>query len=79
MSRQRIGAPRKTLTGAAPAPGVLDAIVRRIVEVAHPRGIILFGAAARDELTGHSNVDLLVVANVEDLTPYATVPRYPGT
>ena len=39
----------------------LDEIVRRIVEVARPEGIILFGSAARGEMDRHSDVDLLVV------------------
>lgn len=40
---------------------VLDEIVRRIVEVAHPERIILFGSAARDEMGPDSDLDLLVV------------------
>jgi len=40
---------------------VLDEIIRRIVEVAQPEKIIMFGSAARDELGPHSDVDLLVV------------------
>ena len=40
---------------------VLDAIVRRIVEVARPKRIILFGSAARGKTGAHSDVDLLVV------------------
>lgn len=40
---------------------VLDDIVRRIVEVAHPEKIIMFGSAARGEMGRHSDVDLLVV------------------
>ena len=47
-------------------PHVLDEIIRRVVEVAQPEKIILFGSAARGEMTRHSDVDLLVVANVED-------------
>ena len=39
----------------------LDAVVRRIVEVAHPERIILFGSAARDESGPDSDLDLLVV------------------
>jgi len=39
----------------------LDEIVRRIVEVAQPEKIILFGSAAREEMGPHSDVDLLVV------------------
>ena len=41
--------------------GVLDEIVRRIVEVAHPERIVLFGSAARDQAGPNSDVDVLVV------------------
>jgi predicted nucleotidyltransferase len=49
----------------------LDQIIRRIVEVAQPEKIILFGSAARGEMGPHSDVDLLVIksgANRLDLT-----------
>lgn len=39
----------------------LHEIVRRIVEVAHPDKIILFGSAARDQMGVNSDVDLLVI------------------
>jgi len=39
----------------------LDQIVRRIVEVAKPDKIILFGSAARGAMGPHSDVDLLVI------------------
>ncbi len=39
----------------------LDLIIRRIVEVAKPEKIILFGSAARDTMGPNSDVDLLVV------------------
>jgi len=39
----------------------LNEIIRRIVEVAQPEKIILFGSAARGEMGPHSDVDLLVV------------------
>jgi len=43
----------------------LAEIVRRVVQVAQPEKIILFGSAARGEMGPHSDVDLLVVkANV---------------
>ncbi|MBI4540739.1 MAG: nucleotidyltransferase domain-containing protein [Gemmatimonadetes bacterium] len=42
-------------------PAVLDEIVRRVVEVARPDRIILFGSAARGEMGPDSDVDLLVV------------------
>ena len=42
-------------------PRVLDDVVRRIVAVAQPERVILFGSAARGEMGRHSDVDLLVV------------------
>lgn len=39
----------------------LDEIIRRIVEVAKPERIIMFGSAARGQMGPHSDVDLLVV------------------
>lgn len=40
---------------------ILDNIIRRIVEVADPERIILFGSAARGDMNRHSDVDLLIV------------------
>ncbi len=40
---------------------VLDKIVQRIVAVAQPEKIILFGSAVRGEMGPNSDVDLLVV------------------
>ncbi len=40
---------------------VLDEVVRRIVEVAQPERIILFGSAVRGEMGPNSDVDMLVV------------------
>lgn len=40
---------------------VLDEIIRRIVEVAQPEKIIMFGSAVRGEMGPNSDVDLLVV------------------
>ena len=39
----------------------LDDIIRRIVEVAQPERIVLFGSAARGAMTRDSDVDLLVI------------------
>ncbi len=41
--------------------GVLDEIVRRVVRVAQPDRIILFGSAARGDMGPDSDVDLLVI------------------
>jgi len=35
----------------------LDDIIRRVVEVAHPEKIILFGSAARGDMGPNSDVD----------------------
>jgi len=40
---------------------ILQEIVRRVVEVAKPEKIILFGSAARGEMGPNSDVDLLVI------------------
>ena len=40
---------------------VLDALVGRIVEAVHPRRIILFGSAARNEMRPDSDLDVLVI------------------
>lgn len=54
--------------GRALDPDVLDEIVRRIVEVAQPEKIILFGSAARGAMGPHSDVDLLIVKDDEKLS-----------
>ncbi|MDE2869514.1 MAG: nucleotidyltransferase domain-containing protein [Chloroflexota bacterium] len=41
-------------------------VVRRIVEVAQPEKIILFGSAARGEMGPHSDLDILVVKSGAD-------------
>jgi predicted nucleotidyltransferase len=45
----------------APSPALLDEVVRRIVEVAQPERIILFGSAARGEMGPDSDLDLLLI------------------
>lgn len=44
-----------------PSKKTLDEIIRRVVEVAQPEQIILFGSAARGEMGPNSDVDLLVI------------------
>ena len=39
----------------------VDEIIRRVVEVAQPERIILFGSAAQGTMTRNSDVDLLIV------------------
>ena len=47
-------------------PDVLADVVRRVAEVAKPDKVILFGSAARGEMGPHSDIDLLVVKDVDD-------------
>ena len=44
---------------------ILNQIIQRVVAVAEPDKIILFGSAARGEMGPHSDVDLLVVKSGE--------------
>jgi predicted nucleotidyltransferase len=44
-----------------PDPDIIDDLVRRVIEVAHPRRIILFGSAARGDMGPDSDIDILVV------------------
>lgn len=64
--RQDAGGDQRRRPGAELDPRVLDDIVRRVVEVARPERIILFGSAARGEMTRHSDVDLLIVTETSD-------------
>ena len=52
----RTAPPRRRLDAS-----VLDEIVRRVVEVARPDRIILFGSAVREQMGPDSDVDLLVI------------------
>ena len=40
---------------------ILAEVIRRIVEVAEPEKIILFGSAARGDMSRHSDLDLLII------------------
>ena len=51
---------RKALTSET-----LKEIIRRVVEIANPERIILFGSAARSEMNSDSDVDLLVIKDGE--------------
>lgn len=46
---------------SGPDPGVIDEFVRRIVAVAHPERIIVFGSAARGQMGPDSDIDVIVV------------------
>ena len=47
-------------------PDVLADVVRRVVDAAAPERIVLFGSAARGEMGPNSDLDLLVVKDVEN-------------
>jgi len=56
--RQNIGTQRQK---------ILDEIVAKIISVANPRKIVLFGSASRGQMGTHSDFDLLIV--VDNSTP----------
>ena len=66
MSRSGAGDDRRRGCEATLDPDLLAEIVRRVVEVARPARIVLFGSAARGEMTRHSDVDLLIVTETSD-------------
>ncbi len=50
------------------SPTLVNEIVKRILEVAEPRRIILFGSAATGQMTKDSDIDLLVLESAPDDT-----------
>jgi predicted nucleotidyltransferase len=44
-----------------PLTNTLDEIIRRVVQIAQPEKIVLFGSAARAEMAPDSDIDLLVI------------------
>jgi predicted nucleotidyltransferase len=67
--------PSTNRSDRSPAPELLDEIVRRIVDAVRPQRIVLFGSAARGEMSAHSDLDLLVVAATADRTATARAIR----
>ena len=54
-------------TATAIDDALIAEIVRRVLTVAHPEKIILFGSAATGDMTPDSDIDLLIVQpNAED-------------
>lgn len=45
---------------------LVSEIVKRILDVAQPQRIILFGSAATGQMTGDSDIDLLVLESAPD-------------
>ena len=66
VNRRPVADGRRAPGGSTLDPRTLDEIVRRVVEVAQPERIVLFGSAARGEMTRHSDVDLLIVSDRAD-------------
>jgi len=50
-----------SMVGAEPKKELLDEVVKRIVEVAQPLRIILFGSAAKGRMGPDSDLDIIVV------------------
>ena len=71
---------RRAPGGSTLDPRTLDEIIRRVVEVAQPERIVLFGSAARGEMTRHSDVDLLIVSDSADALDlmFRIYDRLPG-
>lgn len=46
--------------------GTLDDVIQRVVEVAEPERIILFGSAAQGRMGRNSDVDLLIIKGESD-------------
>lgn len=44
-----------------PSKALLDKVLERILQVTQPHQIILFGSAARNQMSEHSDLDLLVI------------------
>lgn len=61
MSRTCRGRTRRADSGYSHGMTTLDAVLERIVAVAHPDRVILFGSAARGTAGPHSDLDFLVI------------------
>jgi len=53
---------------------IINTLINRIIELVHPLQIILFGSAARSEMTPDSDIDLLVV--MPEGAPQRETARY---
>ena len=53
----------------AVTPEKIDAAIRKIVSVEHPRKVLLFGSVVKGTTTLHSDVDLLVVTGHDVESP----------
>jgi predicted nucleotidyltransferase len=57
---------------------LLEEVVRRVLTVARPERIILFGSAATGQMTKDSDLDLLVVESDPCRYPGSQRPNPPG-
>jgi predicted nucleotidyltransferase len=57
-------------------PGVLRHIINRIVEVAEPERVVLFGSRARGDAVEDSDIDLLVIQETDLPRPHRSLPLY---
>ena len=59
----------------AVTPEKVEAVVQRLIEVAHPQKIILFGSYVRGEVNRDSDLDVLVVTDDDIENPHAESAR----
>lgn len=69
--QERVSMPDPPLTPSTPLgpmldQTVLDDVIQRVVEVAQPERIILFGSAAQGRMSRNSDVDLLIIKDGSD-------------
>ena len=55
---------------------LMEKIVRRIVEKAHPEKIILFGSRGRGDARTESDIDILVISNSKEPRYRRAAPLY---
>ncbi len=55
---------------------LLNEVVRRIVDIADPKKIVLFGSHARGNSHAHSDIDLLVIMESQEPRYRRSAPLY---
>ena len=56
-------------------PAKVEAAIRRLIEVGHPKKIILFGSYARGTYGSDSDLDILVITGDEETPPHKQSAR----